>query len=145
MRRGNNPSIKAHWKAVKKTLNKEERSHRIMPFERWTCRTLPYGQHTPNTVIIKVGKNMRLIWDGTTKRFYWEVTMNEVTEMENEAVITFRYAYIGYITWIWRLRMTYPHEEILLAFINISACFRFPQYSQICVERLVLSRDHGFL
>ena len=133
LRRGNNPSIKAHWKAVKKTLNKEERNHHIMPFERWMCRASPFGRHTPNTVIVKVGEKMRLIWDGTTKKFYWEVTMNDVTEMENEAVITFGYAFIGYITWIWRLRMTYPHEEILLAFVDISACFRFPRiFPDLC-------------
>ena len=53
--------------------------------------------------------------------------------MQNEAPITFGYAYMGYITWIWRLRMTYPHLEILLAFVDISACFRFPRiFADLC-------------
>ena len=98
LRRRNNSSIKAHWKAVKKMLNKEEHNHHIMPFEQWIYRASPYGLHTPNTDMVKVGKKMRLILDGTTKRFYWEVTMNDDTDMKTEAVITFEYAYIGYIT-----------------------------------------------
>ena len=129
VRRGNNPSIRAHWKAVKKTLNKEEKNHHIMSFPRWMCRGSTYGRATTQTVIVKVGKKMRLIWDGTSKKFYWKVTMNDVTDIENEAVITFGYAYFGFITWIWRLRMTYPHEEILLAFVDISVCFCFPRIS----------------
>ena len=32
IRRGNNPTIKANWKTVTKTLNKEERNHHIMSF-----------------------------------------------------------------------------------------------------------------
>ena len=73
---------------------------------------------------------MRLVWDGTTKKFYWEETMNDVTNMENEAVITFGYAYLGFITWIWRLSMTYPQDDILLAFVDISA---FPRiFADLC-------------
>lgn len=48
-------------------------------------------------------------------------------EMENEAAITFGYAYIAFITWIWRLRISFPHLEIYLAFVDISSCFRFPR------------------
>ena len=36
--RGNNPSIKAHWKVVEKTLNKEEQNHHIKPFPHWMCQ-----------------------------------------------------------------------------------------------------------
>ena len=76
---------------------------------------------------------MCLIWNGTTKRFYWETTMNNVTDMTNEALITFGYAYMGYITWIWHLRITFPDEEILLAFLDISACFRFLRiFADLC-------------
>ena len=133
MWQGNNPSIKAPWKAVRKTLNKEERNHHIIPFEQWMCRASPYRRQTPNTVIVKVSKKMCLIWYGTTKKFHREVTMNNVTEMGNEAVITFVYAYIGFITWMWRLRMTYPHEEILLVFVDISTCFCFPRiFADLC-------------
>ncbi|KAL7525720.1 hypothetical protein ACHAXR_001127, partial [Thalassiosira sp. AJA248-18] len=127
VRGGNNSSIRENWEAEAKTLNKEERNHHIMPFPRWMCRASQYAHATPNTVIIKIGKKMRLIWDGSTKQFYWEITMNDVTDMENEAAITLGYAYIAFITWIWRLRISFPHLEIYLAFVDISACFRFPR------------------
>ena len=59
--------------------------------------------------------------------------MNEKTDMENEAIITFGYVLIAYITWIWRVRMTYPKEEIVLAFVDISAAFRFPRvFADMC-------------
>ena len=86
-------------------------SHHGLP--RWMCRGSPYAHSTPHTVIVKSGKKSRLIWDGSTKMNYWETTMNEKTDMENEAIITFGYVLIAYITWIWRLRMTYPKEDIL--------------------------------
>ena len=59
--------------------------------------------------------------------------MNEKTDMENKAIITFGYVLIAYITWIWRVRMTYPKEEIVLAFVDISAAFRFPRvFADMC-------------
>jgi hypothetical protein len=53
--------------------------------------------------------------------------MNEMTATRNEAPITFGYAYMAFCIWIWNLRITFPNEEILLAFIDISSCFRYPR------------------
>ena len=52
--------------------------------------------------------------------------MNEMTPTTNEAEVTFGYVYLHFCIWIWNLRITYPNEEILLAFIDISSCFRWP-------------------
>jgi len=53
--------------------------------------------------------------------------MNEMTSTTNEAEITFGYVYMDFCIWLWNLRITYPDEDILLAFIDISSCFRFPR------------------
>ena len=65
--------------------------------------------------------------------FNWETTMNEVTYMKNESAILFEYALMAFITWIWRLQMTYPKQDILLAFMDIPAAFRFPRiFADMC-------------
>ena len=53
--------------------------------------------------------------------------MNEVTPMSYEALITFGYVYMAFCIWLYNLRITFPDEDILLAFIDISSCFRWPR------------------
>ena len=53
--------------------------------------------------------------------------MNEITPTANEAEITFGYIFMAFIVWIYNLRITYPNEDILLAFLDITACFRWPR------------------
>ena len=52
--------------------------------------------------------------------------MNEVTPMEEEALITFEYVYMAFCICIYILRISFPKEDILLASIDISSCFRWP-------------------
>ena len=49
--------------------------------------------------------------------------MNEVTPMEQEALIILRYIYMAFCIWIYNLRISFPKDDILLAFIYISSCF----------------------
>ena len=53
--------------------------------------------------------------------------MDEMTDTKEETEINFGYVYINFCTWIYNMRVTYPHLEIVLAFVDISLCFRFPQ------------------
>ena len=53
--------------------------------------------------------------------------MSEITPTANEAEITFGYIFMAFIIWIYNLRITYPNEDILLAFLDITACFRWPR------------------
>ena len=69
----------------------------------------------------------RLIWNGTSKRSAHEVAMNDITPTENEAQITFGYVFMAFMIWIYNLRISFPDEEILLAFMDITACFRWPR------------------
>ena len=127
IRRGNSPSIAANWTSVLKALVKEVRNKHLMVFPRWMVRGSPFGNHVPANLVVRPGKDGRLIWDGSTKRAAHEVTMNEVTPTANEAAITFGHMYLAFITWMWNLRISFPNEEIVLAFLDISSCFRFPR------------------
>ena len=53
--------------------------------------------------------------------------MNDITPTENEAQITFGYLVMTFIIWIYNLRISFPNEEIFLAFMDITACFRWPR------------------
>ena len=52
--------------------------------------------------------------------------MNKVTPTEMEANITFGYVHMLFCIWIYNLRIPFPTEDILLVFIDISSCFRWP-------------------
>ena len=54
--------------------------------------------------------------------------MIEKTKTQKEADITFSYVYMAFCIWIFNMRISFPHLQILFAFINISACFRFPRF-----------------
>ena len=86
-----------------------------------------FQQHIPQNILIKPGKKPHLIWDDSTRMFWYETSMNMVTPMELEMEITFGATFTDLCIWIWNLHITYPEEDIFLAFLDISSCFRFPR------------------
>lgn len=127
VRRAATSPILRRMDIVNKALNKEERNSHLIPFPRYLVRASSVAHHVPQAIIIKPGKKDRLVWDGSTKKYAQEVTMNEVTPIIDEAIITFGYIYMAFLVWIWNLRITYPTDDIILAFIDISSCFRWPR------------------
>ena len=53
--------------------------------------------------------------------------MNDITPNKNEAPATFDYVFMAFIVWIYNLIITFPDKGILLAFMDITACFRWPR------------------
>jgi hypothetical protein len=97
-------------------------------------RSSPAGRFTPQTIIpgklntvTGVKKKSRLCWDGITEVNWWDTIMDEVTPLELEALITFGYVYMVFCIWIYNLRVSFSKEDILLAFIDISSCSRWPR------------------
>ena len=125
--RRNLPSVVQHGKLVTKMLTKEVRNSHLIPMARWVGTCSPWGRHVPQNILIKPGKKPRLIWDGSTRMFWYETSMNMVMPMELEMEITFGTAFTDLCIWIWNLRISYPDEDIFLAFLDISSCFRFPR------------------
>jgi len=64
--RGNSKSFNDHPELVKKAMNKEDRYSHLVPIDVDICRVSAYLHHTIQTVVMKPGKNDRLVWDGTT-------------------------------------------------------------------------------
>ncbi len=52
--------------------------------------------------------------------------MNKQTPTDNKPIITFGTVFLLFCAWVWNLQITFPNQDIWLAFIDISSCFRFP-------------------
>ena len=125
--RGNLPNVNQYAEVAQKTVTKEVRNSHLIPFASWVCVASAHARHTPQNVLIKPNKKPRLIWDGSSREFWYETTMNMMTPMGNELEVSFGDSFPRLCAWIWNLRITYPKEDILLAFVDISSCFRFPR------------------
>ena len=62
---GNHVTIKSNPTNVRTTLNKEDRNQYLLPFPNWLARFCKNMPLTPQGLLSKLGKNDRLIWDGS--------------------------------------------------------------------------------
>ncbi len=126
IRRGNLKSFNNHAKLVKKAMNKEDCYSHLVPIDVDICRATAYLCHTIQTVVMKPGKNDRLVWDGTTTRLALDIVMNQVTPTNCEAPITFGNVKLQVYIDIYNMCISHLYVVILLGMANIKACFCFP-------------------
>ena len=127
MKRGNQKSVNDNPDIVREKLNKEERYSHIIAIHPLMCLFSPYLRHTAQGMVIKDGKDPRLVWDGSTKQTVDDTVLNEVTPVEYEAEITFGDTKKRFYSDLYNLRISYPDEDILLATTDVKACFRYPR------------------
>jgi len=108
-------------------MNKEDHYSHLVPIDENICRASAYLRHTTKTVVMKPGKNDRLVWDGTTTLLALDIVMNQVTPVDREAPITFGHIKIQLYIDIYNTRIRHPYVIILLGMADIKACFRFPR------------------
>ena len=125
--RGNQKSLEDFPEVVDTTMNKEEKFGHVLAVEDWVPWFSPFSRVTPQGLIQKPGKNPRLVWDGSTKRWVTDQVLNEITSTDFEAVISFGLVKIKLYIAIYNWRISFPNEDILLAMADIKACFRFPR------------------
>jgi hypothetical protein len=123
--RGNQKNFIDNPEIVRKTINKEDRYSHLIPMDPVLCRLSPYLRHTSQGIILKEGKNPRVVWDGSTKRMPMDTVLNEITSVADEAEITFGDTKMLFYTDIYNIRISYPKDPILLALADVKACFRF--------------------
>jgi hypothetical protein len=67
------------------------------------CKFSPYLCHITQSIVIKEGKNDRIVWDGLTVMKPADIVMNQITPVDQESPVTFRhvklqiYIDIGYL------------------------------------------------
>jgi hypothetical protein len=93
--------------------------------------------HTMQSIIIKDGKNDRIVWDGSTVTPPTDKVMNQVTPVAQEAPVTFGHVKSQIYTDIYNTHISYPTATILLGLADVKACFRYPRIHTDLIGDLV--------
>ena len=108
IKQGNSKSFNDNPELVLKTIKKEDCYIHLLPLHKLICKFLPYCHHTTQTLVIKPGKNDQLCYDGTTTWLPSDIVINQVTPIENEALITFGETKNLFLTDIYNTRVSFP-------------------------------------
>ncbi len=127
IRQGNSKSFNDNPDLVRKAMNKEDRYSHLVPINEDICRASAYLRHTIQMVVMKLGKNDRLVWDGTTILLTLDIMMNQVTPVTHEAPVTFSHVKIQLYINIYNTCVSHLNDVILLGMADIKACFCFPR------------------
>eukprot|EP00957_Ditylum_brightwellii_P069616 5287842-Ditylum_brightwellii.AAC.1 len=116
-------------------MNKEDWNCYLVPFPCWMVRFIPHIHVTPQGLIVKPGKNDRLVFDGSIKLDWNSKPVNSMTHLKNEPKVTFGYAMPNHLIRIWNLRIPYPDDDILLWDDDTTGAFRqcklYPDIEQV--------------
>jgi hypothetical protein len=77
-------------------------------------------------MVIKAGKSDHLCWDGLIVIKPTDMVMNQVTPITREAPITFGHVKMQLYIDIYNTHVSYSTFIILLAMVDVKACFCFP-------------------
>ncbi len=88
------------------------------------CKLPPYLRHTMQSIVIKDGKNNRIVWDGSTVTQPTDIVMNQVTPVAQEAPVTFGDVKSQIYMDIYNTRISYPSATILLRLADVKAFFQ---------------------
>jgi hypothetical protein len=91
------------------------------------CKLSPYLCHTMQSIVIKNGKNNRIVWDGLTVTRPTDIVMNQITPFAQEAPGTFGHVKSQIYMDIYSTCISYPTETILLGLADVKACLRYPR------------------
>jgi hypothetical protein len=127
IRQGNLKGFNDNPNLVRKAMNKEDQYSHLVPINEDICHAFAYLHHTIQTVVMKLGKNDCLVWDGTTIVLALDIVMNQVTPVTCEAPVTFGQVKIQLYIDIYNTRISHPNDVILLGMADIKACFPFPR------------------
>ena len=127
IRHGNQKSILNNQEEIRKTMNKEEKHCHIVPFFPFVCRFANMAQCVPQGMVLRIGSDPRIVWDGSTKIEPNDVVMNDIIPMELEAPTTFGGSKEKYIAHIYNTRASYQNENIDLAAADVKCAHRYPR------------------
>ena len=134
---GNHKAAHTNGHDVEKCLQKDIRNRHSIALPGWTAMFMPHVKTNPLSVIIKMGKKPRVIYDLSHRPLY--VTIDPMTNLPtrlrapsaNDYFDVDREYHIGYINtfrdfleWIFNLRISYPREPIYLTLDDITAAFK---------------------
>ena len=125
---GNHKSLSANIPKVLETMNKEDKKGHVLTLPSWLAPLIPDLMLTPNGLVVKPGKNDRLVFDASFMLHPDSVPFNHRIDLADEPDIVFGGAWTKYLIWIYNLRISYPTSEILTFDDDVSGAFRQPKY-----------------
>ena len=125
LKRGNQKSFDENPAVALSTMVKEVKHSHLAACADWLIETSPYMRHTSQGMVVRMGKNPRVVWDASTKRSPFETVLNEITSTEFEAAITFGSVKMRLYIAIYNWRVSFPRSTIWLGALDVKACFRF--------------------
>jgi hypothetical protein len=94
-----------------------------VPIDEDICRASAYLRYTIQMLVMKLGKNDCIVWDGTTILLALNILINQVTPVTFEAPVTFGHVKIQLYINIYNTRVSHPNDVILLRMADIKAYF----------------------
>ena len=89
------------------------------------CKFSPYLCHTSQSMVIKEGKNNRIVWDGLMVMKPTNIVMNQITLVAQESLVTFGHVKLQIYINFYSTRISYLTLITLIALANVKSCFRF--------------------
>ena len=126
-RYGNHSTMDTEITNLKKVLNKEDKHKYMFSLPFWTTRFIPNLHLSPQGLIQKPGKEDRLVNDASHLRTFDSTCLNMLTNPEKEPEIEYGSAFKDYLTYIYDLRITHPHVDLLTYSDDVSGAFRWPR------------------
>ncbi len=74
--KGNQATFKMYPEIVTKTMNKEDRPSHLLSVKLGVLYFSPGCHHTTQGILVKPGKNLRMIFDASTKKSPHKVMLN---------------------------------------------------------------------
>ena len=125
---GNHSSIDNNVEKTMKAMNKEDRNQYLISLPSWLARFIRHLHVTPQGLVIKLGKNDRLIWDGSFIPHWLATCINMMLSQDTEPEIIYGTTFMRHLEIIWNLRITYPDIDILLFDDDVKGAFRHSKY-----------------
>ena len=126
---GNHSSITQHIATVAKTMTKEYRHCYVIPFPGWISRLCPHLHLTPQGILLKPGKNPRMIWDGSFLPFWWSKNINDLQRQDLSPEIVFGFALLRHLVRIYNVRISYPNRDTFIWDDDVAGAYRIPKYN----------------
>ena len=90
---GNHSSIYLKPSRIKKVMNKEHKYQYVMAFPNWLARFVPNLHLTPQGLVVKSGKNGRLIFDASFKPMFDSLNINMTTNPKTAPPIEYGFKF----------------------------------------------------
>ena len=128
-RYGNHSSIVHNPALMCKAKLKEDKHRFALPLPCWLARFIPHLHVTPEGILLKPGKNDRIIFDASFKVNWNSQNVNMWMDPEREPPICYGTTFLRHLTRIWNLRITYKYLDIYLWDDDIAGAFRLIKYN----------------